>query len=440
MEACPGYHGIVMHLFAKVWRYARALPELGIEAPTQRVAAMFDYSLATSRPDGAITTMHDTGYSAARINPSTSVREERAAFRAEAALPDEMPPTRQYFPDAGQAFLRESWSEKSDYLTFDATERRSFHWHPSRNTIQFFAHGRALLVDTGYPFHNDQFPSYGGRTAHHSTLNLNGWNQSHASAKLRARHAPEYDLLEGKYDGGYWPQDGYSYGAGIFGEHYRAVLWLRNRCVIVIDQMYTTSDEGKKPNVESVWQLSEGGAVIDPVAHTVVTTHDDANLLMHFPLMPSGTTMSMHCGERDPMRGWLPTEWGRRCTPAPMVRLETREYDPWTAHFAAVLVPFAGTETPRLTAVATQPDMGFGGRGAGKLELKWADGSSDLVVWIRKLENAIGQQHGLDTDASLVHLQRDAAGRLIRGLAVDGRYMRCAELSADDLFDRVEKC
>ena len=440
MEAVAGYHGGVMHEFTTLWRLGQAMPELGLNVPTAKLAAMYDYNLATTRPDGAMTSMHDTGYVASRLPLDEHIRNDRANFRKLAKLPDELPPTRQHFPDAGQVYLRDSWTPDATFLTFDATERRSFHWHAGRNTIQLFANGRNLLVDTGYPFKTDEFPHYGTRTAHHSTLNLNGWNQSHASAKLRVRSAQDYDFVEGKYDGGYWPQEGFGFGTGIFGEHYRAMLWLRGRCVIVIDQMYTTSDEGKKPTVEAVWQLSEGGVAVDGKAKTAVTKHDEGNLLMLFPLVPEGTEFSVHEGEREPMRGWLPIEWGRRCIPAPMVRLATPKYDPWTAHYATVLVPFAGKDAPKVTATAVAPDMGFGGRGAGRLEIKWSDGSTDEVVWIRKLENAINQQHGLDTDASLVHMQRDSAGKLVRGLAVDGQFLRCEALGKGELIGRFARC
>lgn len=440
MEAVAGYHGGVMDHMTRLWRLAQAMPELGLDIPRERIAGMHDYALATTRPDGAIISMHDTCYVPSRVPLSSAVKNARANFRALAKLPDELPPTKQHFPVAGQVYLRDDWTEKATYLTFDATERRSFHWHAGRNSITLFANGRSLLVDTGYPFKTDEFPSYGSRTAHHSTLNLNGWNQSHASAKLRVRSAPGFELVEGKYDGGYWPQEGFGFGQGIFGEHYRAMLWLRGRCVIVLDQMYTTSEEGKKPTVESVWQLSEGGVTVDTEKMTATTTHDEGNLLMLFPLTPAGTKLHKHEGEREPMRGWAPIEWGRRCIPVPMIRLAAPNYDPWTAHFATVLVPFPKQDAPRVTATATAPDMGFGGREAGRLEVKWPDGSSDIVIWIRKLENAIGQQHGIDTDASLVHMQRDAAGKFVSGLAVDGRYLRCDWIGEGNQISRFGRC
>jgi hypothetical protein len=424
-EAAPGYHGVAMNLLVHMSRLARGFPELGLHVPPERVAAMHDYALATTRPDGAIISMHDTGYTASKRPPDTAVREARAAYRAEFGLPDELPPTCQVFPDAGQAFLRDSWGPDATYLTFDATPRGSWHWHPGRNTITLFAGGRALLVDTGYPFQTDEFPAYGTRTAHHATLNLNGWNQSYSRAQLRVRQGPGYDLVEGLYDGGYWPQPSYHHGAGLYGEHHRAVLWIRDRCFVVLDQMLATTEEGREPAIESVWQLAEGPVTLDESGRSAATENADANLLMLFPLTPEGTRASLHVGERDPMRGWAPIEWGRRCIPAPMIRLVTEKYSPWNAAMATVLVPFAGTRRPQVTAQAEIDACGTAGsdRAVCSLLLRWGDGSSDHVVWARRLRHSIDDRFGIDTDAALVHLRLGAGGEAAGGLAVDGSYV-----------------
>lgn len=438
MEAVPGYHAGVMSLLTSLWRLSRAMPELGMEIPTESIVAMYDYNLATMRPDGEMISMHDSRYAPPMLDKPVPFGEWRANVRKEAGLPVTQPPTVQVFPDAGEAFLRSSWTPDATYLTFDATTRRSFHWHPGRNAITLFANGRALLVDTGYPFATAEFPKYGHRTAHHSTLNLNGWNQSHAQAQLRVRSAPGYDLVEGVYTGGYWPQETYFHGNGLFGEHHRTMLWIHGRCVVVLDNLNTTSEVGHKPTVESVWQLSEGPVEIDAARQRATTRHDRGNLLMLFPLMPEGAAISKHEGERDPMRGWVPVEWGAKCVPAPMLRVAAKEYDPWQANYATVLVPFPGAEAPRVEASAVGPDLAFGGRIAGRIDLKWADGSTDRVLWIRRLDNAITRQHGVDTDASLVHLQFSPQGKLVNGLAVDGHFLVCEELDGSDRIGQVQ--
>jgi len=434
IEATPGYHAGVTGMFAQMGRLARGFPELGLAVPAERVAAMYDYALATCRPDGAISSIGDTRYVASRRPADSGVRSARAAFRAEAGLPDTLPPPCQTFPAAGQVFLRDKWGPDATYLTFDATTRRSWHWHPGRNSITLFANGRALLVDTGYPFKTEDFPACGQRTSQHSTLNLNGWNQSYSSAQVRVRQAPGYDLIEGLYDGGYWLQPSYSHGAGIYAEHHRAVLWIRGRCFVVLDQMLVTSDEENKPAVECVWQLSEGPAALDEAGRRAVTGHPDGNLLMLFPLTPPGTVASLHVGERGPMRGWLPIDWGRRCIPAPMIRLVAQCYSPWNANLATVLVPFAGETEPEVAAEAETFDVAVGDRALCRLDLRWADGTGDRLIWARRLGHAIDQWCEVDTDASLVHLRLDADGNQVSGLAVDGSFVEWHGSAANVIF------
>jgi hypothetical protein len=400
------------------------MPELGLAITTDMISRMHDYAVACTLPNGTITPMHDSRGGLQMGARRNEMMERRAAFRSTAGLPAELPPPSRLFPDAGQVFLRDRWGEEGTYLTFDATTRRSYHWHPSRNTIQLYAHGRALLVDSGYPFAKPDFPAYGYRTREHSTLNLNGWDQSPARAQLSYRSVPGYELVEGLYEGGYWPISNHSHGQGIYAEHHRTLLWIRDRCIVVLDHLSTTSEAGRKPTLESVWQLGPGPVKLQPEQKKAVTQHPDSNLLMLFPLQPKGMQMSLHEGERDPYRGWLALDWGERYTAAPQIRLHAEKYDPWNADLVTVLVPYRGTTEPGLTAQATEPSLDPNARSPGKLLLRWADGSSDELYWTHRLNTAIGEQDGFDSDAALVHLQRRANGTLDRGLVVNGSYIR----------------
>jgi hypothetical protein len=439
MEGSPEYHCDVMYVLAAIWKLARAYPGLELRVPGEKIAAMFEYALAATRPDGALTSLNDTGYNPPQGNFGDHVARARSEFLQGAGLPERTPPPCRHFPEVGQVFLRDDWGPEATYVTFDATIRRGWHWHPSRNAIQLFANRRALLIDPGYPFQNEKFPAYGHKTAHHSTLNLNGWDQSHALARARLRQAPGYDLVEGLYIGGYWAKVDASHGEGIFGEHHRSLLWIRGRCIVVIDQLHTILEPGRTPTVESVWQLSEGEVGLGEDGRSAVTGHPDSNLLLLFPLVHDGMRLAVHKGEWAPMRGWVPKLQGVCYTPAPMVRLYGEAGDPWKVHLAMVLIPFEGTDAPQVKAHALAPGTQFADRTAGRLDLEWPDGSSDLIVWTGRLEEAIDRQRGVDTDAGLVHLQFDRAGGLIGGLAVDGHFLRCDAVGKGDLIRQVQR-
>lgn len=441
MEAAPGYHGCVLDVVETLWKLARGIPELGLQVPTDRLAGMHDYMLAATRPDGLTISLHDTRYEPATSRPQSGFAAARAAFRRAAGLPEELPPPRVAFEHASQVFIRDGWTPDSAYLTVDAATRRSYHWHPCRNSITLFAHGRALLVDPGYTFQSESFPRYGHRTAHHNTVNFNGWDQSQSRVALRLSEAPGYAVVDGLYGGGYWPwsESTYSHGTGVFGEHHRTLLWIHERFGVVLDHIHHTGVAGHKPDVESCWQLSEGPAVCDPAARRVQTRHDHGNLLMAFPVVLPNTALTIHEGERDPMRGWLPVEWGRRCSAAPLVRLTAPAYDPWHGDMATVLIPFAGAQPPELAISGSGPDAATDSRLAGCVRIEAADGTGDRIIWTRRLEHAIYRQHGLQTDAALVHLRLDEAGAVRSGLMIDGTFCACEGTDVTARLARLDR-
>lgn len=432
MEGAPEYHCDVMYVLTPLWKLAQAYPELSLHISNEKLAGMFDYALAVTRPDGALTSMNDTSYMPPRGDFHHHVLHHRHEFFQDAGLPEEMPPTCRHFADVGQIFLRDNWGPDATYITFDATTRHGWHWHPSRNAIQLFANRRALLIDPGYPFHNSNWPAYGNSTAHHSTLNLNGFDQSHVGAWARLRQAPGYDLAEGLYGGGYWPTKGNTHGAGVFGEHHRALLWIRGRCVVVFDQLMTMPEPGEEMTIESVWQLSEGDVELRDEGRAAVTCHPDSNLLLLFPLMTEGMQATVHKGEREPvMRGWVPGNMHVNYTPAPMVRLHARECEPAKCHLATVLIPFTGTEAPAVRVSALRPGIDFADRTPGQLDIYWPDGSRDFLLWTGRIEEAIDTYRDIDTDAALLHLQFDADGQFIKGLTVDATYLKCDKVDME---------
>jgi hypothetical protein len=421
MERNPSYHQWMTDVFEKYWRLGRAMPELALVMQAGPIARMHDYALGATRPNGALNAMHDSVGRRTGSEPNRAM-QARTAFRREAGLTDELPPTSQIFPDAGQAFLRDGWGEDATYVTFDATTWGLAHCHLSRNAVQLHAASRSLVVDPGYITYeaSDPLCAYGKSTRAHSTVNLNGLNQSETNPQNRFASLPGYDLAASLYEGGYWPGQhtwGFrpSHGQGLYASHHRTLLWVRGRCIFVLDQVW--HDYGEQPPfLESNWQLSEGRVELDRAGSWARTCHDDSNVLLLFPLKPDGVALSVHEGEKDPLRGWLPGEG--EAVPAPQL---CQLLDPvragWT-DLATVLVPFPGPNAPALTA------EGSSARGVNRVTLRWPDGSRDDLWWMGSLGRAIEPQEEFETDASLVHVTKDADGRLVRGLVVDGTFIR----------------
>ena len=433
IERNPDYHTWMTVIFEKYWSLGKNRPELGLAVTTDVVARMHDYFLACRKPNGQLNGLHDSnGRAVAKRAENWS--QTRANFRMRAGLSDELPPTSQFFPQAGQACLRDGWGEDATYLAFDASTWGGTHCHLSRNAVQLHAHGRSVLIDPGTLTYetSDPMMAYGKSTRAHNTVTLNGWNQATTNPQ-RTRHLalPGYDLVESQYVGGYWPMtyhwwivDGY--GKGMFGEHHRSMLWIHGRAVVVLDHVTHTATAGNKPSIESTWQFSAGKVRLLDDNAGAVSEFPDGNAMLLFPLQAPGSNVRIYEGAREPLRGWLQGESG--FVPAPQVCVAAPEVDAWATHLATVIVPFAGPVAPQVSARFVANTTRPAGDPPGFLELMWADGSTDRVYWTRRLELSMGVRPdrsgtNLRTDAALLHLRHDCNQRLLGGLVVDGSYV-----------------
>ncbi|OGV73167.1 MAG: hypothetical protein A2340_13490 [Lentisphaerae bacterium RIFOXYB12_FULL_60_10] len=437
-ERNPHYHVWMTQELTLLWRMANALPELGLRVRTERVAAMWDYALFCNRPNGTENGLHD---SRGWFEGGRPDREQpaRAAFLESAGLPAGLPAPNGWFPDAGQALLRDAWEPDAVYLTFDATRWGEGHCHYSRNSLQIHAYGRTLLADPGvFEYADTPLGNYGRSTRAHSTLNLNGWNQAQTNPVQTAyRHAPGYDLVWSDYEGTFHPGrlsmvHGGDLGRGIWVSHHRFLMWIHGQAIVVVDSFVRVPDHDEQhetaPFLESNWQLGPGPVTWDPSVRRLVTGHPDANLLMVFPVLPDGCRGTVHTGEADPPRGFvsdLYTEFGEdvpnrgRPLAAPQLCLALAPMSSGRAEFVSVLVPFRGRTPPAVQATARAATL----KEPGSLQLDWADGRRDSLVWGYRLDIGLGERPGYDTDASLVHVTHDAAGG-VRGLALDATYIR----------------
>jgi hypothetical protein len=131
-------------------------------------------------------------------------------------------------------------------------------------------------------------------------------------------------------------------------------------------------------------------------------------------------------GEQSPLRGWVPKTFETEFVPAPQIVLSVEKNDPWNTHFATVLVPYRGTKPPEVAVekvIDPEHNASFMRPGYGMLVLRWGDGTTDELLWTRRMESALNEREGIVTDGGLVHLQKRSDGRLMRGLVVDGTFL-----------------
>ena len=436
-ERNPIYHVGMSGTFRDLYRLGRVLPELGLVMTVDRLVPMYDFALACAKPNGYLCGIHDsqsefTGH----VSDGTHTAGHKAVdntkaweeFRREFDLPLEHPATSQVFPHAAFAFLRTGWDEDAAWMSFDATNWGSGHCHLSRNAIQLHAHRQSMVIDPGWlAYEASDWGLYGKSTRAHSTCNLNGLNQSSTDPRCFEHYgAPGYDAVFSVYEGGYWDTKlawNFTHAAdGIWAEHARILFWVQDRFAFVADSMFRLpheagDPEAARPSYECSWQLAPSAEIaLEPEQNRAVAQWTDAGLLILTPIRPEGSVYETHAGETDPLRGWVPGEGEHH--PAPQIVLNTPRMDRQHDYYVSVLVPYRGHDVPEVTVEAKSP-MGQ----TGYVRLRWADGTEDAVYWACNFGMMLGAWPDFETDSSLVHLRKDAAGAVTGGCCVNGTFV-----------------
>ncbi len=426
VERTPGYHDIMAGMLVKYARLAKQFPEADVHVNLDALSRALDYGAQSSL----------SAFNDCRLRYRDPERLRGAEDRVKTLqelLPGTQfspyPPLEQVFPDAGHVFLRSAWEPGADYLAFDAGTWGGGHCHLSRLSFTFRAGGRVLVADPGCPSYEmtDPLAVYLRATPAHSTLNLNDGNQSESDAQLlHTEFTPAIALIQARYQGGYWPGtftwsfEG-GHGAGTFGRHYRALLWVKGEYLLALDSM--EADSGAI--VHNVWQMGPMEAWEKDTQHLSWWSRNaDSNLFLQ--LIPFSAKAQMQCyeGSTDPLRGWVGKSQ-TEVTAAPQVDFSYPCADGSTGT-AVLLVPFLGNDMPSYTVKRTGTAGGrWGGELLYELELGRPDGGTDLIAWSATLETALEElPSSLTSDGGLIWLRREASGHPAKGFVLDGSFVR----------------
>ena len=436
-ERNPVYHLGMTSTFAQLYELGQSIPDLGIAVTLEGLEKAYDFVLACAKPNGYLCGLHDsqsefTGHvrDGKYEEGHKSVDNEKSwrAFREKFDLSTEYPSPSQYFPDAGLGFFRTGWTEDDAWVSFDATRWGGGHCHLGRNSVQLHANRRSLVIDPGWlEYSSNDWGVHGRSTRAHNTCNLNGLTQVQTNpSRTFHHHAPGYETMFSVYEGGYWDTElKWNFtkaGQGVWAEHARTMFWVQDRFMFVADSMYRlpqheNESPDEAPSFEINWQLSDGPQLdLATDASRAVAHFGDSNLLLLFPIRPEGATLTAHTGEMDPIRGWVPGDHKHR--PAPQLCLSVPHMTKQHDYYVSVLVPYTTEKPPAVNVDATSP-LGT----VGHVKLKWEDGSSDEVHWGCGFGLMSGNVDDFETDSSLVHLRRDASGKVVKGCCVDGTYL-----------------
>jgi hypothetical protein len=222
------------------------------------------------------------------------------------------------FAEGGYAVMREGWDARSHHLVFDvgplAPSGSGGHAHADLLSIQCAAFGEPFLVDAGTGTYADQtWRAFFRGTAAHNTVTVDGASQAECVgpfgwakrpvARLRQWVSTEaIDFADAEHDAFAALPDPV--------RHRRRVLFVKPRYWVIVDDLLAT----QRHRVDLRFQFGEALVSLEPDGWTRAESGGRGLLLRSFAGEP--LEVRLRRGSRDPMEGWISTDYGR-CQPAP---------------------------------------------------------------------------------------------------------------------------
>jgi hypothetical protein len=273
-----------------------------------------------------------------------------AGQRAFDAMRSEAPHTgSRLFASGGYAVMRTGWDRTAHHLIADAgplgCSTSSGHGHADLLSVQLAIFGEPCLVDAGTSCYTTE-PEWRDTlrsTAAHNTVMVDGVSQAESAGPFRWHQRPtasirswestrERDVLDAEHMA------------------YRRLadpVSCRRRVVFVKPDYWSIADDldGAAPHtVELTFQFAPTMRVTVADAVWVRAETPRGRVLWMRTFSSPATQLSIKCGEQNPLRGWVSSDYGR-CEPAPAVVFSTRAQLPWRV--VTLLIPDqAGSATP----------------------------------------------------------------------------------------------
>lgn len=226
-ELTAGYH-----LVALVWFDVCALL-LGEDAAAVATAVerMWQYIASIVRPDGYVPNNNDGDHCSVSIALGLAAAE----FKHSKWLTES---ESRFLPWAGQLVSRSTIKDLGHWSFFDVGPLGiSGHQHRDKLHLSVMAHGRDLLVDSGRGWYRwDTLRQYFIGTHGHNCVLVDGNGQADGVETVDVPHnlpsavMPGWDYCRGRHDEGFL-------GTTDRIVHDRAVLYLRDRCWLVVDRL-----------------------------------------------------------------------------------------------------------------------------------------------------------------------------------------------------------
>lgn len=319
----------------------------------RRVEEMYHFLAYSMRPDGHQPINNDSDREDLRPRVLAAARTYQrpdwtwiATNGQSGQSPEGLPSV--VFPWGGIHVMRSGWDAQAQWAFFDAGPFGTGHQHSDMLHLSVSAYGKDLLVDGGRYTHKDYFSfdptiwrGYFRSSFSHNVLLVDGKGQNagplRAESPLEAGvdyvNTPEFDYARGTFTSGY---------EGVAGavSHTRAVLYVREKCWVVVDHVET--DQPRQ--LQALWHFAPTCSV--RVAGTSLRTEntDEANLQL-IPLGGPDWELAIVKGQEKPfIQGWYSEDYDKK-EPNPTAVYTRKEAR--TGTFAWVIVPADG-ELPKI--------------------------------------------------------------------------------------------
>lgn len=316
-ELSATYHGVTRSL---IDRASCLLTEAGRPLPErigEKLRLAYGYTPDVMRPDGSMPMNNDSD----RGNGRSVAREAAQRFGradwdyvASNGATGERPPTppSRAYPWGGQVVMRSDWSREAHWSFFDIGPWGEGHQHNDMLHFSLHAHGRDLLVDSGrFWYEGGPIRYYALSGAAHNTVLLDGYGQV-PDRKMTAAPAPhislrhDFDFAMGRFSRGFGPLDAEQCPLVLRrGVHTRALLYLRERCWLVVDRI--ESDEAA--SFSTLWHFHPDCTVAAEGAVLRTTDPGQGNLTIRPVAGVAEWDVECIQGREEPIpQGWYSVE------------------------------------------------------------------------------------------------------------------------------------
>ena len=249
--------------------------------------------------------------------------------------------------------MRSDWQRDGQVLIFDVGPlggaQSAGHGHADLMSVQCAAFGEPFLVDAGtFCYTSDAaVRDFFRGSASHSTVLVDGQSQAppggpfrwseHPRASIAEWHStPELDFADADYRA---PER-----VPGFARHRRRVMFVKGRYWVIVDDLDGEGDH----LVDLRFQFAPVELRLDGAWRASARSASGQMLVLH-PFCARPRLATVHCGELDPMQGWISREYGQR-QPAPLLQYRIHTTLPF--RIATVIAPLAaGDRVPVMSAV-----------------------------------------------------------------------------------------